>query len=89
MTPIQATPETTTSGTPTPEATAPMRLKFDANGRAIPLTDTERAAYVARAWAAIKRMAETPIDDPEVSDEEIFRAIDEGRPHRPLFEGMY
>lgn len=73
----------------TPEATTPIRLRFDANGRAIPLTEAEHDAHREAIRAALKRMAEVPDDDPPVPDEEIFRAIDEGRPHRPLFEGLY
>lgn len=39
---------------------------------------------------ALKRMSETT--DETDTDEvwrEVFRSIDEGRPHRKLFEGMY
>jgi hypothetical protein len=30
-----------------------------------------------------------PDDDPHGTEEDMMRGIDEGRPHRPLFEGMY
>ena len=71
------------------EATDSNRLKLDAKGRAIPRTDAERTADKERLRAALKRMAEIPDDDPPGSDEAFMRAIDESRPHRPLFEGMY
>ena len=72
-----------------PETAAPNRLKLDSQGRALPRTDAERAADAVRIRAALKRMAEIPDDDPPGTTEAFMRAIDEGRPHRPLFEGLY
>ena len=85
MIPTQTTHDTTRE---VPEETSPNRLKVDADGRALPRTDAERAGDVVRIRAMLARMAEIP-DDDGVSDAEIFRAIDAERPHRPLFEGMY
>lgn len=62
----------------------------DANGRLLPITDEElraRAEELARALEEIDRTA-GPSDSPEVW-REVMRSIDESRPHRPLFEGMY
>ena len=93
MTPIRATPEAApveVGPEPTPaEPKAPIRFKYDVNGRALPLTEAEHAAHRAALRAALVRMAELPVDDDCVPDEEIFRAIDSHRPHRPLFEGLY
>ena len=66
------------------------RKDFDANGRLLPISAEEQRAR-SEAFA---RMLESDIwqEGPEESDEmwaEIFRSIDEGRPHRRLFEGMY
>lgn len=72
-----------------PETSTSNRLKLVAQGRALPRTDAERAADAERLRAALKRMAEIPDDDPPGTDEAFMRAIDEGRPHRPLFDGMY
>lgn len=79
MTPIQSDPETT----------APNRLKLDARGRMLPRTDEERAASREALREALRRMAEIPADDPPGETEEFMRAIDAGRPDRPLFEGYY
>ena len=78
MTPIQAPPE----------ARARPRLRFDEHGHAIPLTDAEKAADIEALAVALAAMAAVP-DDPPGSDEEFWRAIDEGRPERPLFTKFY
>jgi hypothetical protein len=59
-------------------------------GRMLPMSDEERAARRAAAIRAIKAIRQ--ITDETDTDErwrEVYRGIDEGRPHRKLFEGMY
>jgi hypothetical protein len=77
--------------TPTPiasDAPASNRLRLDASGRAIPLTDAELEEFAESARLALESLAAIP-DDPPGSDEAFMRAIDEGRPERPLFRGLY
>jgi hypothetical protein len=59
-------------------------------GRILPISDEERAARRAAAIRAIKAIGR--ITDETDTDErwrEVYRGIDESRPHRKLFEGMY
>ncbi len=63
-------------------------LKFDAQGHAIPRTEAEHQAIVEAFQLALEIMSAIP-DDPEGSDQEAMRAIDEGRPERPLFQEYY
>ena len=64
------------------------RLRLDDQGRAIPFTAEERKAQV-EALDTLFAELHAIVDPPdEVSIEEVFRAIDSHRPHRPLFEGM-
>jgi hypothetical protein len=61
-----------------------------ATGRMLPISDEERAARRAAAIRAIKAIRR--ITDETDTDElwrEVYRGIDESRPHRKLFEGMY
>lgn len=54
------------------------------------LRATDPAVRVARALAALDRIEQ--ITDKTDTDEvwaDVFRGIDEARPHRPLFRGMY
>ena len=74
---------------PTTEAPDSNRLKFDADGHRIPRTDAELVASREALREALRRIAEMPNDDPPGETEAFMRAIDEGRPHRPLFEGYY
>jgi hypothetical protein len=63
---------------------------FDEHGRLIPLSDAERAARrsaAQRIRAVISRL--TDVIDTEEAWREFYRGIDDQRPHRPLFEGMY
>ena len=78
---------TTSTGAAT-DAKAGPRLRFDEHGHAIPFTDEERRARTEALQAALAAMAAIP-DDPACSDEEFMRAIDEGRPERPLFREYY
>jgi excisionase family DNA binding protein len=61
-----------------------------ATGRLRPLTDRERRARseaLGRALDAIAGMTDETDTDEVWRD--VLRGIDEGRPHRPLFEGSY
>jgi excisionase family DNA binding protein len=58
-------------------------------GRLRPLSPEERQARseaLARVFSELAPADETETDE---AWREVFRGIDEGRPHRPLFEGMY
>ena len=59
-------------------------------GRILPMTDEERAARRDAAVRAVR--ANHQITD-ETDDaerwQEVYRGIDQGRPERKLFEGMY
>ena len=60
-----------------------------ATGRARPLSAEEqhaRAEAFARALDDVMAADETDADEVWA---EVFRGIDEGRPHRSLFEGRY
>jgi hypothetical protein len=59
-------------------------------GKARPLSDEERRARSEALVRALDEIAD--ITDETDTDElwaEVFRGIDESRPHRPLFEGQY
>lgn len=70
------------------DASVSNRLRLDARGQAIPLTDAERAEFAESVRRALDSLGTIP-DDPPGSDQEFMRAIDEGRPERPLFLGLY
>lgn len=64
--------------------------ELDARGRLIPLSPEERQARTAAALRGLKALEQvTDETDTEERWAEVFRGIDEGRPHRILFEGMY
>lgn len=75
---------------PGPRTETPIsrRLRLDAHGRAIPLTDADRKELTKSARIALEALDCIP-DDPPGSDVEFMKAIDEGRPERPLFKGKY
>lgn len=62
----------------------------DAQGRLLPQTAEQRAERKARMLASLKAIAAIP-DEPgdDAAWPEVLRSIDEGRPERKLFEGMY
>jgi hypothetical protein len=66
----------------------PSRTLRDGRGRII-ATDAEWAERMARLAEVFARYEAGSVDEPPGLDEEIMRGIDEGRPHRPLFDGMY
>lgn len=62
---------------------------LDGHGRLLPVAPEERAARRDAAIRVLKALRDLPDDDPQGIEEAMMRGIDEGRPHRPLFEGMY
>jgi hypothetical protein len=73
-----------------PIPTFPPLAVDPATGRLLPMSDEEREARRAAAIRAIKAIRQ--ITDETDTDErwaEVYRNIDERRPHRKLFEGMY
>jgi hypothetical protein len=72
-------------------STVPITETIDpATGKARPLTDEERRVRSEALRRALDEIAE--IADETDTDEiwaDVFRGIDESRPHRPLFEGRY
>ena len=86
--PAPATPPQAPNGpNPTPK---PAVVRDAKRGNALARRVAERD--VAREVALIRRtlaaMAAIPDDRPGV-DAEVMKAIDEARPHRPLFRGYY
>jgi hypothetical protein len=73
---------------PTP---APPRGDVDpATGRLLPLSDEQRQARTEALNRALDALADiTDATDTDATWREVMRGIDEGRPHRPLFEGSY
>jgi hypothetical protein len=68
----------------------PPMSGVDESGRAIPLSDEERRAKADRLARALDEINRTASDrDTEEVWREVYRTIDEDRPHRTLLEGMY
>jgi hypothetical protein len=53
------------------------------------MTEEEHRLYVESALRRLAEIAEMTDEDPPGAFEEMMRSIDESRPHRPLFKGMY
>lgn len=70
---------------------APPRGDVDpATGRLRPLSDEQRKARTEALNRALDALADlTDATDTDATWREVMRGIDEGRPHRPLFEGAY
>ena len=81
--PIPTTPD---ESAPAPDR--PYRLKLDEQGRLITPTEAELPARIEAMRRMIEAINNIP-DAPGEDDRDFFRTIDEQRPHRPLFEGMY
>jgi hypothetical protein len=91
MSTINESDEKTMSPTPIEpgrEARVGRRLQFDEHGHAIPPTEAEMKADRQAFLIAMAELAAIP-DDPPGSDEAFMRAIDAGRPERPLFRDYY
>lgn len=71
-----------------PIPTFPPRT-LDARGRLVPISPEERKARSEAAIRTIRALAALPDDDPPDTMERMMRGIDEGRPYRKLFEGLY
>jgi hypothetical protein len=73
-----------------PEPTVLPHRATDVHGRLIPLTDAQVRERNAEAIAALDSLADLTdaTDTPELWAN-VYRGIDEARPHRKLFEGMY
>jgi hypothetical protein len=52
-------------------------------------TEEERRKRIESARQRLREIAEIPNDPDDPPDEEWMRAIDEHRPHRPVFKGSY
>jgi hypothetical protein len=61
----------------------------DANGRLLPISEEEQRVRAEAFARMIDEWRDLPEDDPPGSYEDALRGIDEGRPHRKLFQGMY
>jgi len=68
----------------------PVLAVDSSSGRILPISDEQRAARREAAIRALKAISEIT-DETDTDDRwlEIYRNIDQGRPHRKLFEGMY
>jgi hypothetical protein len=61
----------------------------DAEGRLLPLSEVEQRSRVEKALATLAEVADIAGDgDDDESWAEVFRGIDEERPHRKLSERM-
>jgi excisionase family DNA binding protein len=70
--------------------TAPPAAIDPATGRLLPMSDAQRKARSEALGRALDAMAAmTDETDTDLAWRDVFRGIDEGRPHRPLFEGEY
>ena len=61
----------------------------DATGRVRPISAEEQARNAQAIAAFVDLMLAMPDEDPPGAWEEAMRDLDEHRPHRKLFEGMY
>jgi excisionase family DNA binding protein len=69
---------------------APTAAIDPATGRLLPQSDAQRKARSEALGRALDAMAAmTDEADTDLAWRDVFRGIDESRPHRPLFEGQY
>jgi hypothetical protein len=80
-------PEAFNASKPTPSPAAARDAKRG-NALARRVEERDVAREVALLCQTLAAMAAIPDDRPGV-DAEVMKAIDEGRPHRPLFRGYY
>ena len=72
---------------PDPSKIPPSGLGPD--GKLRRLTHEEHKCLIESASQRLAEIAEMTEEDPPGAFEEVMRSIDESRPHRPLFRGMY
>jgi hypothetical protein len=60
-----------------------------ADGKLPPINEEERRLRAEALRETLEAISLIPDDDPPGTFEEFMRGIDEGRPHRPMFKGMY
>ncbi len=60
-------------------------------GQILPMSEEERLARFEALRRLFEEWEAAPPDESDTEEiwREVMRSIDEGRPHRPLFEGMY
>ena len=73
---------------PTPGLDHPLHVKLDDQGHLIAPPESKLPARIEAMRRMIEAINNIP-DAPGEDDRDFFRTIDEQRPHRPLFEGMY
>ena len=59
------------------------------DGKLRVMTEDEHRQYIESALRRIDEIEQIPDDPNDPPDEEWMRAIDEHRPHRPVFKGCY
>jgi len=59
------------------------------DGKIRRISEEERRQRSDALRKTLDAIAHIPDDDPPGAFEEFMRGIDEGRPHRPMFKGMY
>ena len=74
---------------PRPEQSKLPPSGLGPDGKLRPMTDEERRVHIESARQRLAEIADMTDDDPSGAFEEFMRNVDESRPHRPLFEGMY
>jgi hypothetical protein len=53
------------------------------------MTEEERREHLESVRRGLAEIAEMTDEDPPGAIEQFMRNLDEGRPHRPMFKGMY
>jgi hypothetical protein len=72
---------------PDPSKLPPSGLGPD--GKLRRMTEEEQRFHIESVRRRLAEIAEMTDEDPPGAFEEMMRSIDESRPHRPLFKGMY
>jgi hypothetical protein len=72
---------------PDPSKLPPSGLGPD--GKLRRMTEEEQRLHIESVRRRLAEIAEMTDEDPPGAFEEMMRSIDESRPHRPLFKGMY
>jgi hypothetical protein len=72
----------------THEQAVMLHRATDAHGRILPISPEERRVRSENLRRMIERLAAAEFD-PDDGLEDVYRSIDNARPERKLFEGMY